>query len=165
MLIIGLFEKIAIADRLMAPIVERVYDGTGEPGFADAWLGTIAFAGQIFCDFAGYSTCAIGVALCLGFVLPDNFRVPYAAMGFSDFWRRWHISLSSWLRDYLYIPLGGNRKGNVRTWVNLFITMLLGGLWHGASWTFVFWGGLHGFYLAAERICVQVAAGWRFCFP
>lgn len=90
------------------------------------------FSGQIFFDFAGYSTCAIGIALCLGFVLPENFRYPYAAIGFSDFWRRWHITLSSWLRDYLYIPIGGNRKGEVRTYVNLMITMLLGGLWHGA---------------------------------
>ena len=117
----------------------------------DAWLGTLAFSGQIFCDFAGYSTTAIGVALCLGFSLPDNFRYPYASIGFSDFWRRWHISLSSWLRDYLYIPLGGNRKGSLRTYANLMTTMLLGGLWHGASWTFVVWGGLHGVYLAVER--------------
>ena len=117
----------------------------------DAWLGTLAFSGQIFCDFAGYSTTAIGAALCLGFSLPDNFRFPYAAIGFSDFWRRWHISLSAWLRDYLYIPLGGNRKGDLRTYANLMTTMLLGGLWHGAAWTFVVWGGLHGAYLAVER--------------
>ena len=105
---------------------------------------TLAFSGQIFCDFAGYSTTAIGAAMCLGFAMPDNFRFPYAAVGFSDFWRRWHISLSSWLRDYLYIPLGGNRHGAARTYVSLMTTMLLGGLWHGASWTFVAWGGLHG---------------------
>jgi alginate O-acetyltransferase complex protein AlgI len=117
----------------------------------DAWLGTLAFAGQIFSDFAGYTTTAIGVALTLGFSLPDNFRYPYAAIGFSDFWRRWHISLSTWLRDYLYVPLGGNRKGPGRTYVNLMLTMLIGGLWHGAAWTFVAWGGLHGLYLAAER--------------
>ena len=120
-------------------------------GFVDAWLGTLAFSGQIFCDFAGYSTIAVGVALCLGFALPDNFRMPYAAIGFSDFWRRWHISLSTWLRDYLYIPLGGNRGTELRTYVNLMLTMLLGGLWHGANWTFVVWGGLHGLYLAGER--------------
>ncbi|MGC4103726.1 MBOAT family O-acyltransferase [Ferruginibacter sp.] len=112
----------------------------------------MAFSGQIFFDFAGYSTCAIGVALTLGFVLPENFRYPYAASGFSDFWRRWHITLSAWLRDYLYIPLGGNRKGEARTYINLMITMLLGGLWHGASWTFVVWGALHGFYLCIERL-------------
>ncbi|MCA9110429.1 MAG: MBOAT family protein [Planctomycetaceae bacterium] len=152
LLLIGLFEKVVIADHFMAPIVERVYDTIEAPTFVAAWTGTLAFAMQIFCDFAGYSTSAIGVALCLGFSLPDNFRFPYAAIGFSDFWRRWHISLSSWLRDYLYIPLGGNRLGHGRTYINLFVTMLLGGLWHGASWTFVVWGGLHGLYLAAERL-------------
>jgi alginate O-acetyltransferase complex protein AlgI len=114
-------------------------------------MGTLAFSAQIFCDFAGYSTTAIGAALCLGFAMPDNFRFPYAAVGFSDFWRRWHITLSSWLRDYLYIPLGGNRHGARRTYVALMGTMLLGGLWHGANWTFVAWGGLHGLYLAVER--------------
>jgi D-alanyl-lipoteichoic acid acyltransferase DltB (MBOAT superfamily) len=122
----------------------------------DAWMGVLAFSGQIFFDFAGYSTCAIGVAMCLGFTLPQNFRFPYAASGFSDFWRRWHMTLSAWLRDYLYIPLGGNRKGSVRTYVNLMLTMLLGGLWHGASWTFVVWGALHGIYLCAERWLQQI---------
>ena len=115
-------------------------------------MGTLAFSGQIFCDFAGYSTTAIGAAMCLGFAMPDNFRFPYAAVGFSDFWRRWHITLSAWLRDYLYIPLGGNRHGAARTYFALMATMLLGGLWHGASWTFVVWGGLHGLYLAVERV-------------
>jgi alginate O-acetyltransferase complex protein AlgI len=111
----------------------------------------IAFAGQIFFDFAGYSTCAIGAALCLGFHLKDNFRFPYAAIGFSDFWRRWHISLSTFLRDYLYIPLGGNRVGWTRAAINLVIVMFLGGLWHGAAWTFVVWGLLHGSYLVIEH--------------
>jgi alginate O-acetyltransferase complex protein AlgI len=148
---LGLFQKIVIADGALAPAVEAVFGAEEPVAFLDAWLGTLAFAGQIFSDFAGYSTVAIGAALCLGFSLPDNFRYPYAAIGFSDFWRRWHISLSTWLRDYLYIPLGGNRKGPGRTYVNLMITMLLGGLWHGAAWTFVVWGGLHGVYLAAER--------------
>ena len=152
LLTLGLFEKIVIADRLLAPIVEKVYDSQAASNVLDAWCGTFAFAGQIFCDFAGYSTCAIGTAMCLGFALPDNFRFPYGAIGFSDFWGRWHISLSSWLRDYLYIPLGGNRKGVARTYANLMYTMLLGGLWHGASWTFVFWGGLHGVYLIGERL-------------
>jgi alginate O-acetyltransferase complex protein AlgI len=147
----GLFEKVVLADGLFAPIADQVYAKALRAGFAEAWTGTLAFSGQIFCDFAGYSTCAIGVALCLGFNLPDNFRAPYAAVGFSDFWRRWHISLSGWLRDYLYIPLGGNRRGPGRTYVNLMFTMLLGGLWHGASWMFVIWGGLHGVYLAVER--------------
>jgi alginate O-acetyltransferase complex protein AlgI len=118
----------------------------------DAWTGTLAFSGQIFFDFAGYSTCAIGIALMLGIILPDNFRYPYAAIGFSDLWRRWHISLSTWLRDYLYIPLGGNRHGITRMYAALMITMLLGGLWHGAAWTFVIWGALHGIYLVIERL-------------
>jgi len=144
LLVIGLFEKVVIADGFLAPIVEAVYDSPLKPNFISAWGATVAFAGQIFCDFAGYSTCAIGVAMCLGFSLPDNFRFPYAAVGFSDFWRRWHISLSTWLRDNLYIPLGGNLGGQVRTYANLMITMLIGGLWHGASWTFVVWGGFTG---------------------
>ncbi len=148
---IGLFQKIVVADGLLAPIADEVFGAEEMLHPLDAWLGTLAFSGQIFSDFAGYSTTAIGVALTLGFGLPDNFRFPYAAIGFSDFWRRWHISLSSWLRDYLYVPLGGNRKGNLRTYANLMTTMLLGGLWHGASWTFVVWGGLHGLFLAAER--------------
>lgn len=148
---IGLFQKIVVADGMLAPAADAVFGAEEMLHPLDAWLGTLAFSGQIFSDFAGYSTTAIGVALTLGFGLPDNFRFPYAAIGFSDFWRRWHISLSSWLRDYLYVPLGGNRKGNLRTYANLMTTMLLGGLWHGASWTFVVWGGLHGLYLAVER--------------
>lgn len=148
---LGLFEKVVIADGALAPTAEAVFGAKEPVGFVDAWLGTLAFSGQIFCDFAGYSTIAIGAALCLGFSLPNNFRAPYAAIGFSDFWRRWHVSLSTWLRDYLYVPLGGNRRGEVRIYVNLMLTMLIGGLWHGASWTFVAWGGLHGLYLAIER--------------
>jgi alginate O-acetyltransferase complex protein AlgI len=148
---LGLFNKVVLADGLLSRAAERVYDGNSVPGALDAWAGTLAFSGQIFCDFAGYSTTAIGAALCLGFAVPDNFRFPYAAVGFTDFWRRWHITLSSWLRDYVYIPLGGNRHGLRRTYIALMSTMLLGGLWHGASWTFVVWGGLHGIYLAVER--------------
>jgi alginate O-acetyltransferase complex protein AlgI len=155
LLVLGLFEKVVVADAFLAPVVDKVYAATSHSTL-DAWIGTLAFAGQIFCDFAGYSTCAIGAALCLGFYLPDNFLFPYAAIGFSDFWRRWHISLSSWLRDYLYIPLGGNRRGVTRTQVNLIVTMLIGGLWHGASWTFVAWGALHGVYLAGERVVRRV---------
>jgi len=153
--ILGLFEKVVIADGILAPIVESLYSATGTPNFASAWGGTLAFTGQVFCDFAGYSSCSIGIALCLGFVLPLNFHFPYAAIGFSDFWRRWHISLSTWLRDYLYIPLGGNRRGQARTQLNLMVTMLLGGLWHGAAWTFVVWGGLHGLYLIGERLLTK----------
>ena len=152
---LGLFNKIVIADGLLAPVADRVFGADKAVGALDAWLGTLAFSGQIFCDFAGYTTTAIGVSLVLGFSLIDNFRYPYAAIGFSDFWRRWHISLSTWLRDYLYVPLGGNRKGPGRTYVNLMLTMLLGGLWHGAAWTFVVWGGLHGLYLAVERLLRQ----------
>ena len=124
---LGLFNKIVLADSFLSRAAERVYDGDRIPGALDAWMGTLAFSGQIFCDFAGYSTTAIGAALCLGFAMPDNFRFPYAAVGFTDFWRRWHITLSSWLRDYLYIPLGGNRHGARRTYVALMGTMLLGG--------------------------------------
>jgi len=153
LLAVGLFQKVVLADGLLAPVVDKVFQPRlAQLSTGDAWAGAVAFAGQIFFDFAGYSSCAIGVALCLGFALPDNFRAPYGAVGISDFWRRWHMSLSSWLRDYLYIPLGGNRRGALRTHVNLALTMLIGGLWHGASWTFVAWGGLHGGYLIAERL-------------
>ena len=149
---LGLFQKIVLADVMLAGAADTVFGWSRGPvATLDAWLGVLAFSGQIFFDFAGYSTTAIGAAMCFGFSLPDNFRCPYAAVGFSDFWQRWHISLSSWLRDYLYIPIGGNRRGIIRTNANLMVTMLLGGLWHGASWTFVVWGGLHGLYLGAER--------------
>jgi alginate O-acetyltransferase complex protein AlgI len=162
LIILGLFQKVVLADGFLAPVVEKVYDAReGVPTMIDAWAATLAFSGQIFCDFAGYSTTAIGVALCLGFAMPDNFRFPYAAIGFSDFWRRWHITLSSWLRDYLYIPLGGNRHGPARTYTALLGTMLLGGLWHGAAWTFVVWGGLHGLYLSVERWLRGRFAGWQ----
>jgi alginate O-acetyltransferase complex protein AlgI len=151
LLTLGLFEKVIMADVLLSSASDTVFNAAASVDSLDAWAGTLAFSGQIFFDFAGYSTCAIGIALMLGITLPDNFRYPYASIGFSDLWRRWHITLSSWLRDYLYIPLGGNRKGPVRTYVNLSLTMLLGGLWHGAAWTFVIWGGLHGTYLMVER--------------
>lgn len=151
LLMLGLFEKNVLADGLLAPVADKIFESNQSPDFISAWTGAMAFTGQIFCDFGGYSTCAIGVALCLGFETPINFRYPYAAIGFSDFWRRWHISLSSWFRDYVYIPMGGNRRGLLRTEVNLAVTMLLCGLWHGASWTFVVWGGLHGLYLLSER--------------
>ena len=158
---LGMFQKIVLADSFLASAAEKVFEAHSAPGMLDAWFGTLAFSGQIFCDFAGYSTTAIGAALCLGFAMPDNFRFPYAAVGFSDFWRRWHITLSAWLRDYLYIPLGGNRHGEARTYLALMATMLLGGLWHGASWTFVVWGGLHGFYLAIERWLRGRFTGYR----
>ena len=160
LLLFGLFQKIVVADGILSPIVDKVFESQSIPDTVSSWAAAFAFSGQIFCDFAGYSTCAIGVALCLGFVLPDNFKFPYAAIGFSDFWRRWHISLSSWLKDYLYISLGGNRKGRIRTQVNVMITMFLGGLWHGASWTFVAWGCLHGFYLILERLVKKIVPSW-----
>ncbi len=153
LLTLGLFLKVVLADSLFAPASDALFLSAGPtPGWALAATGTIAFSGQIFCDFAGYSTCAIGCARLLGFHLPENFRAPYAAVGFSDFWRRWHVSLSSWLRDYLYIPLGGNRRGVLRTYVALTLTMLIGGLWHGAAWTFVIWGAIHAGALIVERL-------------
>jgi alginate O-acetyltransferase complex protein AlgI len=152
LLSLGLFMKVVMADTMLSGAADMVFGAQQHLLALDAWLGVLAFSGQIFFDFAGYSTCAIGIAAMLGFNLPDNFRYPYAAIGFSDFWRRWHITLSTWLRDYVYIPLGGNRNGQPKTYVNLMLTMLLGGLWHGASWTFVVWGALHGLYLCVERL-------------
>jgi len=155
LLTLGLFQKVVLADTLLSGTSDTVFDAGKVLHFWDAWTGTLAFSGQIFFDFAGYSTCAIGIALMLGFILPDNFRYPYASLGFSDLWDRWHISLSSWLRDYLYIPLGGNRFGITRMYIALMLTMLLGGLWHGAAWTFMVWGGLHGCYLILEKLQKQ----------
>jgi len=147
----GLFRKIVIADNC-ALIANAVFAGSfGGPNTMTVLLGTYAFAWQIYGDFSGYSRIARGSAQLLGFHFMVNFRQPYFAESLQDFWRRWHISLSSWLRDYLYIPLGGNRFGKVRTYINLMLTMLLGGLWHGANWTFVAWGGIHGLGLAVER--------------
>lgn len=153
---VGMFEKVVLADGALAPIVERVYGEASAAGGVDAWIGTMAFAGQIFFDFNGYSMIAVGLGKCFGFELPWNFLSPYGAVGFSDFWRRWHITLSTWLRDYLYISLSGNRAGAARTIVNLMLTMLIGGLWHGASWLFVLWGGVHGLFLVIERVARQL---------
>jgi alginate O-acetyltransferase complex protein AlgI len=149
-IVVGYFFKVGVADNLAAS-VDRVYSAPASASTTEAWLGTVYFAVQIFCDFAGYTMIARGLAKVIGFELTQNFDYPYLARGFSDFWRRWHISLSSWLRDYLYIPLGGSRGGTRATYRNLMITMLLGGLWHGAAWTFVAWGGLHGAYLVVEH--------------
>ena len=158
---IGLFCKVVLADSIFAPVADQVYAAPTSFGAVDTWAAVLGFSGQIYFDFSGYSLCAIGLALCFGFEFPDNFRYPYAARGFSDFWRRWHITLSSWLRDYLYVSLGGNRGGEAKTYRNLMLTMLIGGLWHGASWLFVIWGGLHGAYLAIERWLTRPATQAR----
>ncbi|MFC1453529.1 MBOAT family O-acyltransferase, partial [Verrucomicrobiota bacterium] len=146
----GLFKKVFVADNL-ATIVDPVFALDGSPGGGQVLVALYAFAFQIYCDFSGYSDIARGVGKCLGFDIMLNFRLPYFARNPRDFWQRWHISLSSWLRDYLYIPLGGNRRGSARTYANLAIVMLLGGLWHGAAGTFILWGGYHGFLLIAHR--------------
>jgi alginate O-acetyltransferase complex protein AlgI len=149
-IIVGFFFKIGVADNLSAS-VDRVFSAPMMASTTEAWLGTVYFSVQIFCDFAGYTSIARGLAKLMGFELTQNFDYPYLARGFSDFWRRWHISLSSWLRDYLYIPLGGSRGGRMATYRNLMVTMLLGGLWHGAAWTFIAWGALHGAYQVVEH--------------
>ena len=146
---LGMAKKILIANPC-GKCADTVFD-VGVVGTLEAWYGVIAYAFQIYFDFSGYSDMAIGLGLMLGFTFAKNFDSPYRAESITEFWRRWHISLSSWLRDYLYIPLGGNRRGAARTYVNLALVMLLGGLWHGASWNFVIWGGIHGGMLALER--------------
>jgi alginate O-acetyltransferase complex protein AlgI len=148
--LVGLFKKAVLADQA-ATIADPVFAHPGEFASSAVWLGVLCYAVQIYCDFSGYTDMAIGVAHAFGFKLPLNFNMPYFAANVSEFWRRWHVSLSSWLRDYLYIPLGGSRGSRLATYRNLFLTMLLGGLWHGANWTFVAWGALHGAMLAAHR--------------
>lgn len=158
--IIGLFKKVGIADEI-APYADQVFNaaaGGYAPTLFEAWVGTLAYTLQIYFDFSGYSDMAIGLGWMFGIRLPLNFFSPYKATSIIDFWRRWHITLSRFLRDYLYIPLGGNRYGVSRRFLNLFITMLLGGLWHGAGWTFVIWGGLHGTYLIINH-------AWRRFVP
>ncbi len=149
----GVLKK-TVADLLAAPVA-RAFDSAGPVSVLETWTGVLAFAGQIYGDFAGYTDMAIGLALLLGFQIPLNFRVPYFAVSPVDFWRRWHISLSTWLRDYLYISLGGNRTGN--RWRNVMITMLLGGLWHGAAWTFVAWGAFHSLLIAGTHALGSLA--------
>ncbi|BDD04819.1 MBOAT family O-acyltransferase [Aureibacter tunicatorum] len=147
----GLIKKAVISDYISVNFVDRVFDNPMLYSGLENLMAVYGYAIQIYCDFSGYSDMAIGLALLMGFNLPVNFNKPYLSTSITDFWRRWHISLSSWLRDYLYIPLGGNRHGKVRTYVNLFLTMLLGGLWHGASWNFILWGAMHGTVLGMER--------------
>lgn len=151
--LLGLFKKVILADNIVTyanPVFNAAAQGTSLT-FYEAWIGALAYSFQLYFDFSGYSDMAIGVARMFGIKLPLNFDSPYKAVNIIDFWRRWHITLSNFLRDYLYIPLGGNRQGKFRRNINLMITMLLGGLWHGAGWTFVFWGGLHGIYLCINH--------------
>lgn len=166
---LGLVKKVAIADYLAREVVDPVFAVPQAYAAPDVLLASYAYAAQIFCDFSGYTDIAIGVALLCGYVFPQNFDRPYASTGFQQFWRRWHMTLSRFLRDFLYIPLGGNRKGKLLTYRNLMLTMVLGGLWHGAAWTFVLWGALHGAGLAAERalggrIKAPAAVKWFLVF-
>ena len=148
--ILGLAKKVLIADNV-SPWVSLVFDNASDVGFLEAWVGALAYTFQLYFDFSGYSDMAIGLGWMVNIDLPLNFNSPYKSTSIIEFWRRWHITLSNFLRDYLYISLGGNRKGEIRRYINLIITMLLGGLWHGAGWTFVLWGGMHGFYLAINQ--------------
>ena len=157
----GLLKKTVIADELARRVVDPVYSDPAAHSAAELTLAFYGFAAQIYCDFSGYTDMAIGLALLLGYQLPQNFNRPYMALSLQDFWRRWHMTLSRWLRDYLYIPLGGNRGGRRRTYRNVMLTMLLGGLWHGAAWTFVLWGGIHGAALSAERWARERFGGFR----
>ncbi|GGS26012.1 MBOAT family O-acyltransferase [Deinococcus knuensis] len=154
----GFAKKVLIADSI-APLVTATFNQPN-PTMADAWLGALAYTLQLYFDFSGYSDMAIGLAAMMGFKFPENFNHPYISRSITEFWRRWHMSLSSWLREYLYISLGGNRHGRARTYLNLWLTMVLGGLWHGANWTFVLWGVWHGSILAVERR-MKEASLWK----
>ena len=156
----GVVKKVVIADYLGRTVVDPVFAVPRAYHTLDVVLAAYAYAAQIYCDFSGYTDIAIGLALLMGFVFPQNFHSPYRATGFRDFWRRWHMTLSRFLRDFVYIPLGGNRGSRLFTYRNLMITMLIGGLWHGAAWTFVLWGGYHGVGLVADH-----ALGGRVRFP
>ena len=167
---IGLAKKVLLADSL-AGCVQGVFDRELQPTFWDAWVGVFSYSMQLYLDFSGYADMAIGLGLTFGLRLPENFDSPYKATSIVDFWRRWHQTLSQFLRDYLYIPLGGSRRGPVRRYLNLWITMLLGGLWHGAGWTFVLWGALHGFYLTVNHLWREFVGrktprvvAWSLCF-
>jgi alginate O-acetyltransferase complex protein AlgI len=169
LIVLGLIKKVAIADYLARTVVDPVFGVPEAYDAPDVALAAYAYAAQIYCDFSGYTDIAIGVALLMGFVFPQNFNSPYRATSFRDFWRRWHMTLSRFLRDFLYIPLGGNRRGKLRTAVNLMITMTLGGLWHGAAWGFVLWGALHGVCLVIEhqlrgRVSAPAWLRWAIVF-
>ena len=166
----GLFKKVVIANSLATLLVDDVFANPGSMSASQVLLGIYGYAAQIYCDFSGYTDIAIGCALLLGYHFPDNFNDPYKSASPQEFWRRWHISLSTWLREYLFIPLGGSHHGSARTLLNLMITMLLGGLWHGAAWNFVIWGGWHGLLLCVHRLWDQVWRGhgvgvWRSSRP
>ena len=161
LIVSGLVKKLVISDYLTLNLVNYVFDDPARHTGLECAVAVFAYAIVIYCDFSGYSDVAIGIAKWLGITIPPNFNLPYQSKSITEFWRRWHISLSSWLKDYLYIFwLGGNRKGRARTYVNLFITMLLGGLWHGANWTFIIWGGLHGIGLAVHKVWMERASGF-----
>ena len=174
LIVCGLVKKAIISDYISSNFVDRIFDNPTLYTGIENLLGIYGYTLQIYCDFSGYSDMAIGLALLLGFHLPDNFHAPYQATSLTDFWRRWHISLSSWLRDYLYIPLGGNRVAPWRQLLNLFLTMLLGGLWHGAAWKYILWGALHGLWLVLEKLLSKIhlityspiknALGWLITF-
>lgn len=168
LILLGVIKKAILADYIAqySNLVFALDPSSGLPGYSgfECMMGILGYTMQIYCDFSGYSDMAIGIALILGFKLPENFNFPYKARNLTDFWRRWHISLSTWLRDYIYIPLGGNRKGKLRTYANCFVTMLIGGLWHGAAWRFVIWGGMHGLGLvvhkASRPLLARVSDTW-----
>lgn len=161
LILTGLFKKAIVSDYISLNFVDRIFDDPLLYSGFECLMGIYGYALQIYCDFSGYSDMAIGIALLLGFRFPKNFDAPYKSATITEFWRRWHISLSSWLRDYLYISLGGNRKGRVRTYANLLLTMLLGGLWHGAAVRFILWGGLHGAALALHKLWLEKVPGAR----
>jgi alginate O-acetyltransferase complex protein AlgI len=158
LLLLGLVKKVLISDQV-APTADAVFANPAAFGCAGTWTGVVAYTIQIYCDFSGYSDMALGLACLFGYRLPENFDMPYLSRNLTEFWRRWHITLSRWLRDYLYIPLGGSRGTRAGTWRNLAVVMLLGGLWHGASWTFVVWGGIHGMGLVVHREWIRLRAG------
>jgi D-alanyl-lipoteichoic acid acyltransferase DltB (MBOAT superfamily) len=152
LLALGLAMKVCLADLVFAPVVDQVFALNAHPGARDAWIGATTFSLQVYLDFAGYSLCAIGAALLFGFNFPSNFESPFGAVGMADLWTRWHITLSSWVRDYVFVPLGSYRRGRLRGYANLLVMFLLVGLWHGAAWTFVVWGGLNGVLIVLERL-------------
>lgn len=155
MVMCGLIKKVVIADYISGNFVDRIFENPSLYSGFENLLGSISFTLQLYCDFSGYSDMAIGIALLLGYRFKDNFRSPFKSQNPSEFWRRWHISLSTWLRDYIYIPLGGNRRGRLRTYFNLFATMVIGGIWHGASWMYLLWGAYHGVLLACHKFIKQ----------